>query len=113
MELDADVRYVGEQFYKPGRSAELAGSKFSFRYNVPLPFIVKGASLVETATALLVFNKAKSWQLHDDLSLYIPISNSWKLMATAFDDYLRNAPQTFRRNYVNATVGIAYSPSSK
>jgi Protein of unknown function, DUF481 len=108
LELDADLRFIGEHFYTPGTSATLAGAGLKGSYNIPLGS--KGATLNLTEQFVPVFNQERAWYSNSYGGLNIPITPRWAVTVTAYDNYLRNAPYTFRRNYLKSTIGIAYTP---
>jgi hypothetical protein len=108
LELDADVRFIGEHFYKPGVSATLAGTGLKGTYNIPLGS--KGPSLNLTEQFVPVFNQERAWFSNAYAGLNLPITPKWSVTVAAYDNYLRNAPYTFRRNYLKSTIGIAYTP---
>jgi hypothetical protein len=113
LELDADLRFVGQHFYSPGQSEGLIGTLLSERYYIPLSFIVPNASLSETGKVLPVFNASRAWQAHGIVELSIPFTPKIAFTASAFDDYVDNAPAKFNKNYFKTTVGIAFSPTAK
>jgi hypothetical protein len=110
LELDADMRAIDEQFYKPGiRNAALIGSSFKVKYSVPMKFISQHSVLALAEEFVPVYNMSKAWYSNGAGVLSIPFSTRWAFTASASDNYLRDAPYTFRRNYLKATVGIQYS----
>jgi Protein of unknown function, DUF481 len=109
LELDADVRFVDERFYGPTESAKLFGTLLSERYSLP----IGNAVVTETLQLLPVFNKSNAWQARGILALAVPLSRTFSLTVSAFDDYLDNAPSSFHKNYFKTTVGVQFSPVSK
>jgi Protein of unknown function, DUF481 len=112
-EVDAGVAGLGEHFYSPGRSVGLVGLRLSERYDIPLDFIKENARLSELGTFFPVFNESAAWQVRGVLELNVPISKRFSLTAGAFEDYVRNAPSTFTKNYVKSTLGLQYSVGGK
>ena len=110
-ELDADLRFIGEHFYRPGVSAKLFGSALESRYDIPIGS--NGVDLNFQEQFIPVFNQSKAWISNGTASLVVPFAKSWGVTAQFFDNYLRNAPYTFRRNYLKTTIGISYTPASK
>jgi hypothetical protein len=108
LELDADIRFIGEHFYSPGVSASLAGAGLKASYNIPLGG--NGITLNLTELFVPVFNQQKAWYSEGFAALNVPITPKWSVVVGAFDNYLRNAPNKFRRNYLKSTIGISYTP---
>jgi Protein of unknown function, DUF481 len=112
-EVDGGVAGLEEHFYSPGRSVGLVGLRLSERYDIPLDFIKENARLSEVGTFFPVFNESAAWQVRGVLELNVPISKRISLTAGAFEDYVRNAPSTFTKNYVKSTLGLQYSVGDK
>jgi len=113
LQLDADLRFIGEHFYGPTPSLGLVGSSFSERHEFKLSFIREHATLSETAIVTPVFNASKAWQLQGILDLVIPITDKVGLTTTVTDNYVENTPSSFRKNYLKTTIGFKYSPAKK
>jgi hypothetical protein len=111
LELDADVRFVGEHFYAPSPSASLVGSSLSERYYIPIDFVAKGATISEVGQVLPVFNKSAAWQLHGILELNLPITKKLSFAASVFENYVENTPASFRQSYFKAGVGLQFTPN--
>jgi hypothetical protein len=107
LELDADIRFIGQHFYSPGMSASLAGAGLKGSYNIPLS---DKATLTLTEQFVPVFNQERAWFSNAVGGLNVPITPKWSFTVAAYDNYLRNAPSSFRRNYLKSTIGIAYTP---
>jgi hypothetical protein len=110
LELDGDVRFVGEHFYGSTRARSLVGSMLSERYALDLSFIAPGALLSETGRYLAVFNASAAWQAQGAVEIYLPVSRTIGITAGAFDTYVANAPAQFKKNYLKSSVGVQYSP---
>ncbi len=127
-EADADMRFVGEHFYSPGINASLVGLGLSGLVDIPLTKKRAGVILPSSGGSVAppkapparptltlrerivpVLNQSKAWYSNSVAALNIPFNDKWSFTVEAFDNYLRNAPYTFRRNYVQATAGITYS----
>jgi hypothetical protein len=109
LELDASLAGLGEHFYSPGHSAGLVGTRLTERISLPLDFIRKNASISETGIFIPVFNQPDSWQIRGIVGLNFPLSGSFSLTASVSDDYVRNAPSTFTKNYVKSTLSLQYT----
>jgi hypothetical protein len=107
LELDADIRLIGEHFYSPGLSATLAGAGLKASYDLP---IGDKAALTLMEQFVPVFNQERAWFSNAYAGLNVPITPKWSFTVAAYDNYLRNAPPTFRRNYLKSTIGIAFKP---
>lgn len=110
LELDADVRFIGEHFYNVSPSLGLVGTELEQRYSFVLG---KGITLSESGVFLPVFNADRAWQAKGVVDLRIPFTPKWGFSIGLADNYIENAPPTFRKNYLKTTVGLGYSPSGK
>jgi hypothetical protein len=112
LELDADIRFIGEHFYGVTPSLSLVGSELQEQYEFNLP---AGFVFFETLDYVPVFNASHAWQGKAVAGLLKPIVFTPKLSFSAMvtDDYIENAPPTFRKNYVKTTVGLTFSPGTK
>jgi hypothetical protein len=113
VELNADLRFIGQHFYPPTPSESLVGSQLSERYSFSVDFIRPGATLTETAIVTPVFNKSRAWQTKGLVELFIPITAKLGFSIAASDYYVENAPPAFRKNYFKTTFGLQFSPSPK
>jgi len=111
LEVDADLRFVGEHFYSPGVSASLVGAGLKGSYDIPLGH--KGVKLNLTEQFVPIFNQSRAWLSNGIGALNVPFTPKWGMTVLVFDNYLRNAPDTFRRNYLKTTIGVTYSPTSR
>jgi hypothetical protein len=111
LEVDVDLRFVGEHFYSPGVSTSLIGAGLKGSYDIPIGG--KGVKLNLTEQFVPVFNRSRAWFSDGTAALNVPFTTQWSMTAQLFDNYLRNAPQSFRRNYLKTTIGVSYSPVSK
>lgn len=114
LELGADIRFIGEHFYSPGKSVGIVGARLKETCTIPLRFIRSGATLTEAFRYIPAFNESRAWMLRGRVDLNIPITKKWAFTATPVDDdYVRNAPSTFRRNYFKTVISLGFSPSGK
>lgn len=118
LELDADLQFVGEHFYPskgypPNKSLSLAGIGLQERYDLPLSFIHMGATFTEAIEFLPILNDGSAWQGHGIAEVSIPFTQQLSFVLSAFDNYIENAPPTYRKNYFKTTMGIQYTPAVK
>jgi hypothetical protein len=118
LELDADLRFIGEHLYTPPKSSKpieslgLIGAGLSERYDLSLGKIKAGAKLTQSLEFVPVFDHAGAWQGHGIVGISIPFTQQLSFVVSAFDNYVQNAPPTFNKNYFKTTVGIQYSPAA-
>lgn len=103
-EFTAGVRGINQRF-DDLKSTELIGIQLSCRATTTIGRLVLSEMLQVTPV-----NKSDSWQGRGILTLTAPIGKGFSLAATAFDDYVANAPERFDKNYFKTTIGIQYSP---
>lgn len=113
IELNADLRFIGQHFYPPTPSQSLVGSQLSERYSFSLNCIRPNTTLTETAIVTPVFNVGRAWQTQALVELFIPITAKLGFTLTASDYYVENAPPAFRKNYFKTTFGLQFSPPKK
>jgi hypothetical protein len=113
IELNADVRFIGQHFYAPYPSKALVGSEFSERYDISLDFLKSGASLSETGIIIPVFNASRAWQGRARIDLTIPLTKTIQFTTTAANYYVENTPDAYHKNYFKNTLGIQYTPATK
>jgi uncharacterized protein DUF481 len=109
-ELDGDLRYIDENYLPAGDTHHLVGAGLSGRYDFSLDALLSAANLTATITAVPVFNESDAWFGDATIGLFLPFNGGvWGVTVIAEDNYVRNAPAGFRRNYFKATIGLAYS----
>jgi Protein of unknown function, DUF481 len=113
IELNADLRFIGQHFYPPTPSQSLVGSQLSERYSFSLDFIRPHTTLNETAIVTPVFNVRRAWQTQALVELVIPITAKLGFSLSASDYYVENAPPAFRKNYFKTAFGLQFSPAKK
>jgi hypothetical protein len=111
LELDADIRFIGEHFYDVSPSRELVGSELQEQYTFTWPRI--GAVLTETGDFIPVFNASRAWQGKGVVDLLKPITPKLSFSASVTDDYIENAPPGFHKNYIKTAVGLTFTPGTK
>jgi hypothetical protein len=110
VELNADLRFIGQHYYVPYKSTNLVGSELSERYQIPLNFLRAGASITETGIVIPVFNASKSWQAKGVVILTIPLTKTLSFTTNAGDYYVENTPDAYHKNYFKDSAGIQYTP---
>jgi hypothetical protein len=125
LELDADLRFIGEHFYGPNASQGLAAADLSAKYNLNLMVVGNGGAVpgnptntrVVTAVPSIefvpVFNVSRAWQMHGRINLYVPLTAKFALEPGLEDYYVENAPSPFRKNYLNVSVMLKVTPTAK
>jgi hypothetical protein len=108
VELDAELRAVHQRFYGQ-HGDDLIGTLISLRMSTPL----KSAMLTVTLSGMPVFNHTDAWQARGIIGVAAPLSKTFALSVTTFDDYINNVPSKYRKNYLKMVVGIKFSPPSK
>jgi hypothetical protein len=111
VELNADLRFIGQHYYAPYSSTSLVGSELSERYKIPLNFLRVGASISETGIVIPVFNASKSWQAKAVVNLTIPLTKTLSFTTNAGDYYVENTPDAYHKNYFKDSAGIQYTPA--
>jgi hypothetical protein len=109
VELDGGLAVLGEHFYPPTKSVSLVGTRLSERVSIPLNFIMGKPTLSETGVFIPVFNQSDAWQVRGVATLFWLLPKGVSLSVKGFDDYLRNAPSAFTKNYVKTTLSIGYT----
>jgi hypothetical protein len=66
-------------------------------------------TLSETGVFIPVFNQSDAWQVRGVATLFWLLPKGVSLSVKGFDDYLRNAPSAFTKNYVKTTLSIGYT----
>jgi len=109
LQLEGGIAALGEHFYPPTRSATLVGPRLSERISVPLSFIKGKPTLSETGVFIPVFNESGAWQIRGVTTLGWVLPPGVTITLKGFDDYIRNAPSAFTKNYVKTTLSIGYT----
>jgi len=125
LELDADLRFIGEHFYGPNSSQALAAAKLSAKYTLNLLVVGNGGKAPEdpAKTKLVqaipsfsfvpVFNASRAWQMQGRINLIVPLTAKYALVPGLEDYYVENAPSPFRKNYLNVSVMLKVTPTAK
>jgi hypothetical protein len=107
-EFDADIRVIHQRFYKR-KADDLIGTQLSLRRS----FTLGAAVVTTTLQGTPMFNKPDAWQARGILGVAAPLSKTFSLVVTGFDDYINNVPANYRKNYLKAVFGVQFSPSAK
>jgi hypothetical protein len=109
-EVEGDLRFINERYLPPGNGEHLVGLGLGGRYDFLLEELLPAADLTVAATFVPVLNQSESWQANSTVELFLPFkSGTWGVTFGAQDNYIRNAPTGFRRNYFKTAVGLAYA----
>jgi hypothetical protein len=109
VELGGGLAVLGEHFYPPARSVSLLGTRLSERLSIPLNLIPGKPTLSETGVFIPVFNESDAWQVRGVVTLFWALPKGLSINIKTFDDYLRNAPSAFTKNYVKTSLSIGYT----
>jgi len=111
-EVGADVRVIRENLYGIAEKANLVGIGLSGRYEFPLDVMLAGATITLTDVAVPVINQADAWMNNAAVDMTLPFTtkkSTWGVSLILEENYLRNAPPKFKRNYFRTSVNLAYS----
>ena len=109
-EVNADLRFLHEQFLSVEEPARLVGIGLGARYSIDLARLVPGGELALAVHAVPVLNEKDAWLADGTAQLLLPFNDGrWGLTISAQNNYLRNAPPAFKRNYFKTTVGLTYT----
>jgi len=116
LELDADLRFIGEHFYSVSPSLGLFGTELEERYTFDLgkncvALNKRCASVTETGMFTPAFNATGAWQTKAEVFLTVPMSAKFSFKADLTDNYIENAPPSFRKNYLKTTLGVSFTPA--
>ncbi len=103
--LVGGMRYMDQQFLRQDRqrfAAFLVGQRF---YQD-----VKVAKFTQAFFLVLPMAESRSsWQFRTVADLRFPVWRGLSFSVSGFDDYVRNAPPRFRRNFYTVNVGFAFN----
>jgi len=105
LELGAGAQGLFENLYAPGPSANLFGLRLSA--NVDHIFSNK-MEIVADVAYTPVFTQSRAWNATGSFSLDIPLGSRWSLHLATTDNYYEIAPQTFNKNYLQPSIGVAF-----
>ena len=108
--LAADLRYLGEDLYAPGKSLSLAVAGLAEQYSYTFPWPAKGGGITigQRLLFLPAFNNSHAFQVRGTAGIDVPISDSFSFDVDLLDDYLRNAPPTSLQNYAKFIFTLKY-----
>jgi hypothetical protein len=104
--LAADVRYLGEDLYSPGKSLSLAVAGLTEQYSYTFPW--HDINFYERILFLPAFNDSHAFQLRGTTGVDFPIRSNISFDVDLLDDYIRNAPPKFRQNFAKVTFSFKY-----
>ncbi len=105
--LTAELRYLNQQFYRQRRQI-FAAAVLGERLQQKLGLL----TLTESLFFTLPIAERHSWQFRAMTNVSIPLRKGFSFSVTGLDDYVRNAPPGFRRNFYSINIGVGYNLSS-
>lgn len=105
--MQAELRPTYLRYY-----TEAGQHLFASRFGIQRTFTPRIDIQINTELhAIPVFNKREYWQAGGFLNVTVPIGKTnFAFGATAFDDYANNPPSKFKRNYLNLTMNVSFTP---
>jgi hypothetical protein len=106
--LAADIRYVGEDLYAPGKPLSLAVAGLGEQYSYTFAWPIDGINFSERILFLPAFGNANAFQLRGTAGIDVPIGKNFSFDVDLLDDYLRNAPPKTLQNYAKVIFSLKY-----
>jgi hypothetical protein len=108
--FSADLRYIGESLYSPGRAQKLIATNLGQNYQIR-PIRVKGKPIIlaESGSVIPAFNNSHAMQARGIASLTVPLTTKFSFGIQEVDDYLRNAPPKSKENYSSLQIKFSYA----
>ena len=108
--IGADIRYIGEDLYSPGKRLNLAASAFSQNYSVRFPLASKKVIIIsESGSVIPAYNDAHALQARGIAKITLPLTKDLSIGPSLTDDYLRNAPPKSKQNYLSLKFSLTYA----
>ncbi len=108
-EIFGDLRVVHQRFYDQ-ESDQLVGALVNLRY----AYVTRKAAIYSlTLHALPILNETDAWQAGAIIEVMTPLTDTVGLSLAAFDTYVNNAPDKYRKNYLNLSVGLSFKPKPR
>jgi Protein of unknown function, DUF481 len=104
--LAADVRYLGEDLYSPGKPLSLAVAGLTEQYSYTFPW--HDINFYERILFLPAFNDSHAFQVRGTTGLDFPIRSNISFDVDLLDDYIRNAPPKSLQNFAKVTFSFKY-----
>lgn len=104
--LAADVRYLGEDLYSPGKPLSLAVAGLTEQYSYTFPW--HDINFYERILFLPAFNDSHAFQVRGTTGLDFPIRSNVSFDVDLLDDYIRNAPPKSLQNFAKVTFSFKY-----
>ncbi len=105
-DVKGDVHYERQSFFLPPTNLSLFGSTFAENYRRTLP---RGMLLTEFGSVSPAWNNTNAYSARLGAGLVFPVYRGFAFNLGVTDDYLNNAPPSFKKNSVTFTSGIAYT----
>lgn len=107
--LAADIRYLGEDLYAPGKPLSLAVAGLLEQLSYTFPWPDSGLTFHERILFLPAFNDSHAFQVRGSTGINVPIRKNISLNIDLLDDYIRNAPPKSLQNFAKVTFGFSYA----
>ncbi len=104
--LAADVRYLGEELYSPGKSLSLAAAGLTEQYSYTFPW--HDVTFEERILLIPTLTDSHAFQIRGTTGLDFPVSKNISFDADLLDDYVRNAPPLSLQNFAKVTFSLKY-----
>jgi hypothetical protein len=104
--LAADLRYLDEDLYAPGKPFSGVASGLTEQYSYTFR---EGITISQRVLWLPVLNHSRAYQLRATASIDVPINSSLSFGFTVLDDYLENAPPKSLPNYGKFSFDFKYA----
>jgi hypothetical protein len=111
--LAADIRYLGEELYAPGKPLSLAVAGLGEQYSYTFPWPSDGLNVYERILFLPAFDNSHAFQVRGTTGLDVPISKDFSFDVDLLDDYIRNAPPKSLQNFAKITFSLKYAIGAK
>lgn len=106
--LAADVRYLGEDLYVPGKPLSLAVAGLLEQFSHTFRWPGDGLTFDERILLLPAFNDSHAFQVRGTTGIDVPISKKISFDVDLLDDYIRNAPPKTLQNFAKITFSVKY-----
>ncbi len=109
--LAADLRYIHEDLYSPGKS--ISGPEWVLTEQYSYQFKKTGITIGQRVTGLPILTHPEAYRVRGTATIDVPIGTILSFGATLLDDYLENAPPKNLPNFMKLTLDFKYVFKSK